>query len=124
VNRGIALWPFHVRHHVDGGDRAAVTGQFERRPRLLPLRELHVRALDLTAGELPLDQQVEAHQRKGDSDGLAACRRMLRRPRIDDVLMDEGSIAAGEHRGAEGMVGILFGAHHRSLKQRDGVATP
>ena len=67
----------------------------------LRARQLHVRALNLLPGILFLDVQIEADQRKCQSDRLRAIVRILGSERIDHMLVNERGIAEAERVGAE-----------------------
>jgi hypothetical protein len=65
--------------------------------------------LNLSPGESLLDMKVEAGQGKREIDRLGQAGGALRREGIDDVLMDEGRIAALQRIGAQLVVDVFFG---------------
>ena len=96
MNHSIALRPRRCSHHLADSD--FTSGSWERTnwPRLLVAREFHMCQLDLPAGKLFLDVQVEADQRKGQFDRLVSFGAGLRAKGIDDVLMNKRWIAERE----------------------------
>ena len=63
---------------------------------LFVAREFHMCQLNLPAGKLFLDVQVEAYKRKGQFDRLVTFGNGLRAKSIDDVLMNKRWIAVRE----------------------------
>jgi hypothetical protein len=97
--------------NVGDGQFAALLRQLENRPGLLRLSKFHVRQLDLPAGKLPLDVQVQANKSKSQPDRFVIFACSLGGERIDNVLMDETGIAVGDRVIRQLVVDILLVTH-------------
>jgi hypothetical protein len=65
----------------------------------------HMQTLHSLPRPSVLHMQIESQQREEHPDGFGSGGRLLRRPRIDHVLMHEGGVAAREGVGAELVIG-------------------
>ena len=70
-----------------------------------------MRTLDFFSGQSMVHMEIQANERKRESDRLGVFMGMLRRECIHDVLMNERRIAVRERIGAELVVRIVLGGH-------------
>jgi hypothetical protein len=70
--------------------------------------KLHVNALHLSARKLPLDVEIQAHERKCDPNPLALAIRPLSGERVDNMLMNERRSTVRECIAAELVIGVLL----------------
>jgi hypothetical protein len=93
---------------VDYGHRATLLWKDKGRPVAFVPAEPHVDALDLTPRQSFFDVQVKSDERERDPERLRAFISVLRRERIDHVLMDECRVAMRERIALQLIVRVLL----------------
>lgn len=111
MNHSIALRSCRRSDHLADSDSASSLWKRKDWPRLLVTREFHMCQLDLLAGKVFLDVQVEADQRKGQFDRLVTFGDGLRAKGIDDVLMNKRRIAVRERVITQLIVSVMIYIH-------------
>ena len=111
IDRLVALRSRSRGHDVDRGDRSAPRRQGQFGPLSFAAPHLHVRALNLPSGKTLLEMQVEAGEGERESDRFATLDRVLRRPRVDDMLVDERRADVRQRVSGELVKRLEFGCH-------------
>ena len=111
-----------VPEDIGGGEGATVGGKREGGPRAFLGGEADVDLLDLPAGHVLFEMQVEAEEREDDGDWFLLRVRALQRDRVDRVLVDERRVAVRERVGEElGLGGgVIHGRQCSRLAVREG----
>ena len=94
---------------------------------LAPARQLHVRKLHPAPGEVLLQVEIKPDQSEDDAYGLAALARVLDRPGIHNVLVDEVRVPELERVQGQLVEEFLFrghGGHTMSLPQLQSALDP
>jgi hypothetical protein len=114
MDRRVAFRAFTSGNNFKSSHRAPLLGEEDRRPGTPLSPELHMHPLDLPAGEVLLDEEIQAHEGEYHSDRPTLLVRMLSGEGVDHVLVDELGITAAECVAAQGIVSILLRVHSTS----------
>ena len=115
----VALRAGRVPEDIGGGEGATVGGKREGGPRAFLGGEADVDLLDLPAGHVLFEMQVEAEEREDDGDWFLLRVRELQRDRVDSVLVDERRVAVRESAGEARKAAIAAVAAEAGVPKRD-----
>lgn len=114
VDRRVALGAGSGGHYLSRRNGPTILRNRQLGPLPPMLRHPHMCSLDLPAGELALQMEIQAGKRECDGDRLRRLVRMLRAVGIDDVLVDERRAGVRKRVRHQLVIQIVVGLHGKN----------
>ncbi len=115
IDQCVSRWTSGSRQNMPHRNSTALFRQLRSDPQPANFRQLHMKPLHLSAGEVLFDVQVQSDQREDQSDWLCSLIGMLSRIRVHNVLMNKRRIWVRQRVARKFVIRVVQVRRHSSL---------